>query len=248
MPAPPSQPRRTVAIILLDGIVALARAVWRALAGRGDGARLAQVAIIASVGVLLATAYSVVAVLRTPERLTPVAVGPAPEPATADAPVTGTPGAQPGWATATPSAPTHDASTAASPVAAPPATRASAGGRSASAPASPTPAALRAEFAVEDSALLSYGAAVTISNPGTAGVPGWKLVIVLPRESLEVGSVSGARASRDGTTWTFTPDEGTRTVPGHGSVRVTFRVNGAAISATPESCTIDGAACTGLPA
>lgn len=238
MPAPPSQPRRTVAIILLDGIVTLAGPVRRALAGRGGGARLAGVAIVASLGVLLATAYSVVAVLRTPERLTPVAVGPAP----AGAPVTGTPGEQPEPATAGPRTSAPAGTRAASPVARP-----SPGTPSASTAAPFAPAALRAEFAVEDNALLSYGAAVTITNPGTAGVPGWTLVIVLPRESLQVGSVSGARASRNGATWTFTPEGETGTVPGRGSVRVTFRVNGAAISATPEACTINGAACTGLP-
>ncbi|MFE9652717.1 cellulose binding domain-containing protein [Micromonospora sp. NPDC006431] len=243
MPAPPSQPRRTTAIILLDWIVATARAARRALAGRGNGSRLAQVAGVAALGVLLATAYSAVTVLRTPDRLTPVAVEPPPDLVVPEAPATG-PGRQPESASATPRASTHSATTA--PTAAPPAAPPPAGAPSPTT-LPPAPAALRADFAVEDNALLSYGATVTITNPGTAGATDWQLVIVLPRESLEVGSVTGARASRDGATWTFTPDGDTATVPGRGSVRVTFRVSGAAISATPRACTIDGAACIGLP-
>ncbi|MCW3816260.1 cellulose binding domain-containing protein [Micromonospora sp. DR5-3] len=245
MPAPPSQPRRTVAIILLDGIVAAARTARRALAGRGGGSRLAQVAILASLGVLLATAYSVVTVLRTPERLTPVAVEPPPDLAVADAPATGTPGEQPEPTSATPRASAHATTTA--PPAAPPVGRPSGSAPSATSAAPPTPVALRADFAVENTALLSYGAAVTITNPGVAGATDWQLVIVLPRESLEVSSVTGARASRDGATWTFVPEGSAGAVPGRGAARVTFRVNGAAISATPRSCTIDGVACTGLP-
>ncbi|OKI42333.1 cellulose binding domain-containing protein [Micromonospora sp. CB01531] len=245
MPAPPSQPRRTAAIILLDGIVATARAARRTLASRGNGSRLAQVAGVAALGVLLATAYSAVTVLRTPDRLTPVAVEPPPDLVAPAAPATGTPGRQPESVSATPRASTHSATTA--PTATPPAAPPPAGAPSAPTTPPPAPAALRADFAVEDNALLSYGARVTITNPGTAGATDWQLVIVLPRESLEVGSVTGARASRDGATWTFTPDGSNATVPGRGSIRVTFRVSGAAISATPRACTIDGAACTGLP-
>ncbi|MFI2649207.1 cellulose binding domain-containing protein [Micromonospora fulviviridis] len=248
MPAPPSPPRRTLPIVLLDGIVAMAGAARRAVLGRGDGSRLAHVAIVASLGVLLATAYSIVTVLRTPERLTPVAVGPAAGVPATDPAATGTPDERPGPTVATlrTSAPlvTRAAPPAPGGPAAPPATRTP----SATAPAPPTPVALRADFAVEESALLSYGAAVTIDNPGPAPAPDWTLVVVLPRESLQVTSVTGARTSRDGTTWTFVPDGDSGRVPGHGTVRVTFRVNGAAISATPTACTIDGTACTGLPA
>ncbi|SCF37952.1 Cellulose binding domain-containing protein [Micromonospora viridifaciens] len=233
-------------IILLDGLVVGARAVRRALAGRGDGSRLAHVAIAASLGVLLATAYSIVAVLRTPERLTPVAVKPAPDAAAISVLTTGTPGEQspPTTRTPTPAStggrPTTPSAVpppgAAPSVAVPPTTTA------------PTRTPLRANFVVEENALLSYGAAVTIANPGPTEVTDWVLVIVLPRKSLEVTSVKGAQASRDGAVWTFVPQGSTGTVPGHGSVRVTFRVNGAAISATPTGCTIDEAACTGLPA
>ncbi|MET8906618.1 cellulose binding domain-containing protein [Micromonospora sp. NPDC004551] len=247
MPAPPSPPRRTLPIILLDGLVAAAGAVRRAVTGRRDGSRLAYVAIVASLGVLLATALSIVTVLRTPEQLTPVAVGPGEGVPATEPAATGTPDdrPEPGLATARASAPPLTSTARAVP--APPATPHSTGAPSATTPAPPPPVPLGATFAVEDSALLSYGAVVTIDNPGPVAAPTWTLVVVLPRESLRVTSVTGARASQDGTTWTFVPEGTDGAVPGHGTVRVTFRVSGAAISATPTACTIDGAACAGLP-
>ncbi|WNM41319.1 cellulose binding domain-containing protein [Micromonospora halotolerans] len=246
MPAPPSPPRRTLPLILLDGLVAAVGAVRRAVVGRRDGSRLAFVAIAASLGVLLATAYSIVAVLRTPERLSPVAVGPAGTvPATGPV-ATETPEERPESSDATPRTSTPPVTMGAPGAPVPPAARSSTGARPATTPSPPPPVPLGAAFAVEDNALLSYGAAVTIDNPGTAPAPTWTLVVVLPRESLRVTSVTGARASRDGATWTFVPEGDTGRVPGGGTVRVTFRVNGAATSATPTACTIDGAACTGL--
>ncbi|MEU2612511.1 cellulose binding domain-containing protein [Micromonospora sp. NPDC007271] len=231
----------------MDGVVVGARAVRRALGGRGDGSRLAHVAIAASLGVLLATTYSIVAVLRTPERLTPVAVSPAPGVAATSVLTTGTPG-EPPSPTPTSRTPTRAATTGGRPTtppAAPPPGAPSV--EVPSAAAAPTRIPLRADFAVVENALLSYGAAVTIANPGPTAVTDWALVIVLPRKSLEITSVSGARASRDGAVWTLVPEGSGGVVPGHGSVRVTFRVSGAAISATPTACTIDEVACTGLP-
>ncbi|MET8832620.1 cellulose binding domain-containing protein [Micromonospora sp. NPDC004540] len=247
MPAPPSPPRRTLPLVLLDGIVALAGATRRAVLGRGDGSRLAYVAIVASLGVLLATAYSIVTVLRTPERLTPVAVGPGGNVPATEPVATGTPDAPPAPAVATPRTSAPPATRAAPPAPAPPGDPPSTRAPSATTAAPPAPVALHADFAVEESALLSYGAAVTIGNPGPAAAPDWALVVVLPRESLRVTSVTGARTSQDGATWTFVPDGDTGRVPGGGTVRVTFRVNGAAVTSTPTACTIDGAACAGLP-
>lgn len=112
--------------------------------------------------------------------------------------------------------------------------------------AEPTPAALGADFAITDNALLSYGATVTISNPGSVPAPGWTLVVTLPRESLGVSGVEGAQASRDGAVWTFVPDPNTGQVPVNASVRVTFRVNGSLTGSAPKACTIDGVACSGL--
>jgi hypothetical protein len=87
---------------------------------------------------------------------------------------------------------------------------------------------------------------VTITNRGPAPVGGWVLVLVLPRTALAVTEVSGANASRDGTTWTFTPVAGA-VVPAGGSVRVAFQVRGAPlVSAQPTSCRLDGSRCAGL--
>ncbi|RQW95043.1 cellulose binding domain-containing protein, partial [Micromonospora inaquosa] len=116
----------------------------------------------------------------------------------------------------------------------------------ATADAEPTPAALGADFAITDNALLSYGVTVTISNPGAVPASRWTLVVTLPRESLGVSGVEGAQASRDGAVWTFVPDGDTGQVPGSASIRVTFRVNGSLTGSAPRACTIDGVACAGL--
>ncbi|MGI5520172.1 cellulose binding domain-containing protein [Micromonospora sp. CA-259024] len=245
MPATPPQPRRTVAIILLDRIVALVTAVRRVLTGRDDVSRATWVAATAALGVLIATVVSVIGVLHTPEKLTPVTLDPPPSAEQVDTAPVGTPRAQarpaatspaasapPAATPATPATPTPEPSTTPSPT---PTT------------ASPTLTALRADFAIADNALLSYGAAVTISNPGPVPVPQWKLAVTLPRESLRVSSVEGAQVSQDGAVWTFVPVEGAGQVPGNASVRVTFRVNGSTVGSTPKACTIDGTACTGLP-
>ncbi|MFF0174289.1 cellulose binding domain-containing protein [Micromonospora profundi] len=242
MPAPPPRPRRTVAIILLDRIVAAAAAVRQVFTGRGDVSRATWVAVIAALGVLVATVVSVVGVLRSPEELAPVTLDPPPSVGQVGTPAVGTPQGQAQPAQASPTASVPSTVTAAPP---------SAGSPSKTPPpdastAPPTPAALAAEFAVEDNALLSYGAAVTISNPGSVPSERWTLTVTLPRESLRVSSVQGAQVSHDGAVWTFVPDGRSGQVPGSASVRVTFRVNGSTVGATPTACTIDGVACGGL--
>ncbi|MEU8285103.1 cellulose binding domain-containing protein [Micromonospora sp. NPDC048905] len=242
----PPQPRRTVAIILLDRIVALATTARRVLSGRDDASRVTWVAAVAVLGVLGVTAVLVAGVLRTPEKMAPVTLDP---PLSVD-PVGTTPGGTP-RARAQPAA--TSPAVAASPPAAsvtvvpPPTVGATTSPAPTGSTAVPTPAPLIADFAVEDTALLSYGAAVTITNPGPVPAPQWTLVLTLPRESLRVSAVEGAQASRDGAVWTFVPDGSAAAVPGSSSVRVTFRVNGAPTGAAPEACTIDGVACTGLP-
>ncbi|MEU5790608.1 cellulose binding domain-containing protein [Micromonospora purpureochromogenes] len=247
MPSSPPQPRRTVAVILLDRTVALAGHARRAVGGLAASSGRTRVLLAALLVVLVATTASVVLVLRTPERLAPVALDPPPDVALPTDPAVGGPDPHARPAASSPAA-TRRTTTAAGPpvgAAAPPATAPSA--RTPSAAGSSTPAALRAAFAIEERALLSYGADVTISNAGRTRVTNWTLVITLPRESLEISSVSGARATRAGATWTFVPDETTAEVAAGSSVQVTFRVSGAPISSTPTACTIDGAACTGLP-
>ncbi|WP_446213555.1 cellulose binding domain-containing protein [Micromonospora sp. IBSANI012] len=247
MPSSPPQPRRTVAVILLDRTVALAGHARRAIGDLGVSSRRTRVLLAASLVVLVATTASVVLVLRTPERLAPVALDPPPDVALPTDPAVGGPDPQARPAASAPAA-TRRTTTAAGPpvgAAAPQATTPSA--RTPSAAAGSSTPALRAAFAIEERALLSYGADVTISNGGRTRVTNWTLVITLPRESLEISSVSGARATRAGAIWTFVPDETTAEVAAGSSVQVTFRVSGAPISSTPTACTIDGAACTGLP-
>ncbi|MEV6370328.1 cellulose binding domain-containing protein [Micromonospora musae] len=224
---------------MLDRIVALARSVGRTAAGRSTGSRAARIAVLAVLTVLAATAVPVILMLRAPEQLAPVALDPPPRTGPAAPTEPGTPGAEARPATSAHPTTSHAVETASPSSAAPP-SRAPA---SASAPA-PTP--LRAELSIDESALLSYRAAVTISNPGTAPAPDWTLVVTLPRESLKLTAVTGARATRAGATWTLVPDDGGQ-LPGKGSVQVTFRVAGALVSAAPTACAIDGVACTGLP-
>ncbi|MFD6567913.1 cellulose binding domain-containing protein [Micromonospora profundi] len=231
-----------MAIILLDRIVAAAAAVRRVSTGRGDVSRATWVAVIAAVGVLVATAVSVVGVLRSPEVLAPVTLDPPPSVGQVGTPAAGTPRGQAQPAQSSPAASAASTVTAAPPSVGSPSTAAPPNAST----APPTPSALAAEFAVEDNALLSYGAAVTISNPGPAPSARWTLTVTLPRESLRVSSVQGAQVSHDGAVWTFVPDGGTGQVPGSASVRVTFRVNGSTVGATPTACTIDGVACGGL--
>ncbi|MET7750548.1 cellulose binding domain-containing protein [Micromonospora sp. NPDC005367] len=227
-----------MAIIVLDRIVALAASVRRTVIDRSTGSRATRIAVVASLTVLVATAIPVVLVLRTPERLAPVALDPPPGPGPAAAPEPGTPGAEARPATSLAPTPSHPAGTA-SPSAATPSS-------AAATTSTPAPAPLHADFSIDESALLSYRATVDISNPGTVPAADWTLVVTLPRESLKVTAVTGARVTRDGATWTFVPDGGGQ-VPGRGSVQVTFRVAGALVSAAPTACTIDDTACTGLP-
>jgi hypothetical protein len=71
--------------------------------------------------------------------------------------------------------------------------------------------------------------------------------VTLPRPTLQITGVSGAAARQDGSTWTFEPDDSTRTVPPGGSVRISFQVRGATLlDASPRECRIDGRPCAGV--
>ncbi|MBM0278135.1 cellulose binding domain-containing protein [Micromonospora tarensis] len=229
-----------MAIILLDRVVAFVTTARRVLTGREDVSRATWVAVIAALGVLVATATSIVGVLRTPEKLTPVTLDPSPSVQQVGS-SPGTPRAQARPAVTSPAASTPPPTSAASVA---PTTGASTRPTPTGTTVAPTPAALSADFAVTDNALLSYGAAVTINNPGAVPVPDWTLVVTLPRESLRITTVEGAQASQDGAVWTFVPDAAA--VPASTSTRVTFRVNGSLTGAAPTACTIDGATCAGL--
>jgi hypothetical protein len=227
-----------MAVVVLDRIVAVVGSARRAFAGRRGGRRPTWMAAIVLSALPVVAGVALVVALDGPERPAPVVPDPQAE---VDAPSTPDvggreSGADPAASRPSEAAPRMPAVAAPTPNTSP--TVVTAPG---------TRAALRAAFAVEEHALLSYGAAVTISNPGSTRVTDWTMVITLPRESLDITSVSGARATREGATWTFQPDGTDGQVPGGTSVRVTFRVAGPAITSAPTACTIDGAACAGLP-
>jgi cellulose binding protein with CBM2 domain len=108
------------------------------------------------------------------------------------------------------------------------------------------PAELSATYTTSSATagLLGYEMTVTVTNPGDAPRDGWTLTVTLPRPTLTVGQVSGATASQDGSTWTFTPSPDTARIAGGASVRVAFTVHGATlIAAAPQQCRIDGRPC-----
>ena len=155
-----------------------------------------------------------------------------------------------------PAAPSVTASPAVSPTTRTPGspTSPAPGSKSVRPPAAP-PAAqavpLTARYAASDGGigLLGYAAGVTIANPGPAEHDGWRITLTLPRPTLQVAEVSGAVASQDGATWTFEPDRTTRSVPGGGSVQITFQVRGATLlTAAPRDCRIDDRPCAGVGA
>lgn len=111
----------------------------------------------------------------------------------------------------------------------------------------PSTAPLTGSYTTVGTELLAYRGAVRIANPGPAPVDGWTLVITLPGPLLAVSDVIGGRARKDGSTWTFEPDASSGRVPAGGAVTVSFRVNGALLSAAPTGCLVDGRPCTGLP-
>lgn len=240
-------PPRTRAVAALDlvlGVLAVGRRLVLApirLATRPgiDRLMLRGVAIAAAT-VIVGTGVLVVTLLRTPDRFAPLGVGPEPDAAVESAPEPGRAGLGPNSSagSAAPGTPSPSPSPSPSrpdPAAPPPGTD----------PAAPVrPAELTATYRTEQVTLIGYRAAVDITNPGRTPVDGWTVVITLPRRTLSIAEVSGATATQDGATWTFQPDRGTRRVPPDGTVRVTFRVDGAALGATaPTGCTIDGRPC-----
>ena len=112
----------------------------------------------------------------------------------------------------------------------------------------PAAAPLTAAYRASDggTGLLGYDAEVAVSNPGEVVRKGWRLMVTLPRPTLQIARVSGATARQDGSTWTFEPDDTTRAVPAGDSVLITFQVRGATLlDAAPRDCRIDGVRCAG---
>ncbi|MEV4753683.1 cellulose binding domain-containing protein [Micromonospora sp. NPDC049559] len=239
MVEPRQRPRRTLAVVLLDSVLDGFAAVRR-LAGRVRAAtlrdrRLLRGLAVASAVLVAGTAILLVALLTGPGETGRPQVAPATEPGMVASVEPVTPGV---GVSAEASAP-------------PPAPRESPAGPPAPpSPGSPQSAAsaalLAARFAVDDKALISYGASVLISNSGSAPANGWTLVITLPRQTLSITDVVGAQATRNGATWTFVPDPSTAQVRAGAAAQVRFRVDGAPIGATPTSCTVNGRPCDGL--
>ncbi|KUL25504.1 cellulose binding domain-containing protein [Actinoplanes awajinensis] len=245
-----SRQRRSLTVVLLDGVLRLLT-ITPTPKVHDPGARrgLGRYAVLAGLLAALAgTVLLVVVLVRDPGD-----PAPPPDPAAA---LPGAPrSADPAWpqpvlpssatvtTTATSAAPASATPSASSgPVRVVPGTSPSAG----SVPVTgSTPVPLTAAYQTSGGLLGAYRMTVTVANPGTTAANGWTLTVTLPRATLRVGSVTGATAAQDGSTWTFVPDTGTSPVPAGGSVAVAFTVSGATlIDAAPQGCSIDGTACT----
>ncbi|GAA2706586.1 cellulose binding domain-containing protein [Actinoplanes palleronii] len=246
-----SRQRRSLTVVLLDGVLRLLT-ITPTPKVHDPGARrgLGRYAVLAGVLAALAgTALLVVVLVRDPgdpARLPDPAAALPRVPRSADPawPQPALPSSATATTAATSAVPASVSPSASSGSAAiVPSIRPSAG----SAPATgTTPVPLTAAYQTSGGLLGAYKMTVTVANPGTTAANGWTLTVTLPRETLRVGSVTGAAATQDGSTWTFVPDTGTAPVPAGGSVAVAFTVSGATlIDAAPQACTIDGAACTG---
>nr|MDT0662772.1 cellulose binding domain-containing protein [Micromonospora sp. DSM 115978] len=234
-------PPRTRAVAALDlaqeavSRVGLAR--HKLVTGARGNQLMMRGLVVAAIAVVVGTALVVTALVRAPDRLAPMGVEPRPAPAAS------TPGTEPGTAGLGPGSadPTATAGAVDQPAPAP--------GTTTARPSTGEPPAavpLTAEYATEEPSLLGYRGVVAIVNPGPVAAPGWTVVITLPRRTLLVGEVTGARASQDGANWTFTPEPGAAGISPGGTVRFGFRVSGAALGATtPTACTIDGRPCGG---
>jgi len=243
-----TRPRRSLVVVLLDGVLRLTAAVHagstptprvREAGGRrGAGRYLLVIGVLAA----LAGTALLVAVLvrppggsgRSPDR---AAALPGPRSQAAGPSVAGS--ARPS-STATPS-PRGSATVTVAVSSAP------APSPGASTPiVESTPVPLTASYRTSSitAGLLGYQMTVEVANPGATPKGGWTLTVTLPRPTLLVSGVSGATTTRDGSVWTFTPDATTSPVPAGGSVEITFDVRGATlIDATPQDCRIDGNRC-----
>lgn len=241
-----TRPRRSLVVVLLDGVLRLVAAVHagatpvpkvrEAGARRGAGRYLLVLGVLAA---LAGTALLVWVVVRTPG-------GPTPPPDRAAAlPGPRSPSAVPSVAGTTRPSATPSASKAATVTVA--ASSAPAPARTSGRPITEgTPAPLTASYRMSSATagLLGYQVTVEVANPGTTPKRGWTLAVTLPRPTLLVSGVSGATTARDGAVWTFTPDATTSPVPAGGSVELVFDVRGATlIDAAPQDCRIDGNRC-----
>jgi hypothetical protein len=243
-----TRPKRSLVVVLLDGVLRLFAAVQagptpqpkvREAGGRRGAGR--YLLVIGVLGALAGTALLVVVLVRAPGDPTPP-----PGPAAA-LPGLRSRAAGPGAAgSAAPSVPGSPATSSigkAATVTADPASSLSGAG----APITEsTPALLTASYTTssDTAGLLGYQMTVTVANPATTAKDGWVLTVALPRPTLLVSGATGATATQDGSVWTFTPTAKTSRIPAGGTVAVVFAVHGATlIDAAPQDCQIDGNRC-----
>jgi hypothetical protein len=250
--------RRTLPVVILDAVLAVFTALstghlpWARRAARdepdGEGPRVRRSTVIglatAGAVVTAGTVTLVLSFLQSPDGLAPLGVASPPPPAALEQPPPGSAGPSPtpaggvaGLGSSPAAVPGTTAGVTMPPPPGPPTTPAG----------SPVP--LTARYAAEGvPGLLGYRATVTVTNPGPTAAGGWTVTLTLPRTTLTVTDVSGAKARQDGATWTFTPQDGAPAVPPSGSVQLAFHVRGATlVSAKPTGCTINGRPCEGLP-
>lgn len=251
-----TRPRRSLVVILLDGVLRVVAAVQagstpvpkvsEAGGRRGAGRYLLLAGVVAA---LAGTALLVVLMVRAPGGSTPPPGRAAALPGLPSRPAMPSPAgsaaptlpAAPGT-TGTTATPSSTATTTAPASATTP--------RPASSATAPltesVPVPLTASYRTSSvtAGLLGYRMTVTVANPGTTARDGWTLQVTLPRPTLRVSGVSGASTTQDGSVWTFTPDATTSRVPADGAVEVVFDVQGATlIDAAPRECRIDGNGC-----
>lgn len=246
-----TRPRRSLVVVLLDGVLRLFAAVQagptptpkvREAGGRSGVGR--YVLLTGVLAALAGTAVLVVVLVRTPGDPTPP-----PDPAAALPGLRSRPAGPSAAGSAAPSGPGSPATssigkaaTATSPVT--PVSSLSAGPGAPITESTPVPLTASYQTASATAGLLGYQMTVTVANPATTLRDGWTLTVTLPRPTLLVSGVNGATAAQNGSVWTFTPTATTSRVPAGGSVKVVFGVHGATlIDAAPQDCRINGNRC-----
>ncbi|GAA3935290.1 cellulose binding domain-containing protein [Actinoplanes auranticolor] len=244
-----SRPRRSLVVVLLDGVLRLVAAVHsgatptpkvREAGGRrGAGRYLLVAGVLAA---LAGTAVLVVILVRAPDGGTP------PPDRAAALPGPQSPAAAPSVAvTTTPTVPGTTATPGATTTAPTTVTTAPAPSLTSKVPITENaPVPLTASYRTSSvtAGLLGYRMTVSVANPGKAAKDGWTVTVMLPRSTLRVSGVDGATAAQDGPVWTFTPDTTTALVPAGGAVELAFEVHGATlINAAPQDCRVDGNPC-----
>jgi hypothetical protein len=250
-----AQPRRSLVVVLLDGVLRMFAAVQAGATpepkvGRAGGRRRVgrYVLLTGVLAALAGTALLVVVLVRAPGDPTPP-----PDPAAALPAHRSRPAGPSAAGSATPASSAPTSPSGSSSLGKGAASQTVPTSPAMSSPAAPgsqitenTSVRLAATYktASATAGLLGYQMTVTVANQGAATKTGWVLSVTLPRPTLLVSGVKGATASQNGAVWTFTPDATTASIPAGGTVQVVFGVHGATlIDAAPKDCRIDGNPC-----